>query len=76
MTTQDQTGRDDDLSDLSIVDLDTFLSSLGSLSDSEDVISLEAHMDLSSLMTEAVDGRTIVDSLATKIWEQLKYRFL
>jgi hypothetical protein len=65
-----------DLSDLSIVSLNTFLESLGSLSDSEDVISLEARVDLSSLMTKEVDERTIADSLATKIWKQLKYRFV
>jgi hypothetical protein len=66
-----------DLSDLSIVDLNTFLESLGSLSDSEDVISLEAYVDLSSLKTKAENERIcIADSLAGKIWEQLKYRFV
>ena len=56
-----------DLSDLSIVDLNVFLESLGSLSDSEDVISLEAHVDLSSLKTKALSERSIADSLAEKI---------
>jgi hypothetical protein len=62
--------------DLSIVDLNTFLESLGSFSDSEDVISLEACVDLSFLKTKADDERIIADSLAGKIWEQLKYRFV
>jgi hypothetical protein len=65
-----------DLSDLSIVDLNIFLESLGSLSDSEDVISLEACVDLSSLKTKAESERSIADSLAEKIWKQLKYRFV
>jgi hypothetical protein len=65
-----------DLSDLSIVDLHVFLESLGSLSDSEDVISLEACVDLSSLKTKAESERSIADSLAEKIWKQLKYRFV
>ena len=65
-----------DPSDLSIVDLNTFLESLGSFSDLEDVISLEACVDLSSLKTKADDERIIADSLAGKIWEQLKYRFV
>lgn len=64
-----------DLSDLSIVDLNVFLESLGSLSDSEDVISL-ACVDLSSLKTKAESERSIADSLAEKIWKQLKYRFV
>jgi hypothetical protein len=67
---------DDNLSDLSTVDLDTFLHSLQGLSDSEDVISLDAHVDLSSLMTMDSSSRMISDSFAKKIWEQLKYRFV
>ena len=69
-------GNNDNLSDLSVVDLDTFLDSLGALSDLEDVISLDAYVDLSSLTTAAASGRSVSDSFAKKIWEQLKYRFV
>jgi hypothetical protein len=55
------------------VALDTFLENLGSLSDSEDVITLEARVDLSSLMDKDLDEMTIADSLAAKIWNKLKY---
>jgi len=68
-----ETQNDDNISDLSIVDLDTFLHSLQALSDTEDVISLDAHVDLSSLITMDSSSKMISDSFAKKIWEQLKY---
>ena len=74
--TSAQTEGDDNLSDLSIVDLDTFLGSLGALSESENVVSLDAQVDLSSLMTTAMDSRTVSDSFAKEIWGQLKYQFV
>ena len=64
------------LLELRLRDLDTFLGSLGALSESEDVVSLDAQVDLSSLMTTAMGSRTVSDSFAKKIWGQLKYRFV
>ena len=75
-TPRAQTEGNDNLSDLSIVDLDTFLGSLGALSESENVVSLDAQVDLSSLMTTAMGSRTVSDSFAKEIWGQLKYRFV
>ncbi|KAG6822037.1 hypothetical protein H0H92_015578, partial [Tricholoma furcatifolium] len=74
---------DDDLSDLPVVDFDTFLSSLGSLADVEDVTSFDARVNVATLFSMALpehDGdeklRFVADLCAKKIWEEMKYRFM
>ncbi|KAG6848130.1 hypothetical protein H0H93_003112 [Arthromyces matolae] len=65
----------DDTSNLGIIDLNTFLASLEELANTEEIMSLEACVELSSLLTDA-EPRNAADQLAQKIWECLKYRFV
>ncbi|KAG6858847.1 hypothetical protein C0991_001850, partial [Blastosporella zonata] len=78
-------GDDDDktLPALPAVDLPDFLASVESFAASEDVISLDARVNVTSILREAsgfpdVDKKLwfVADSLAKKIWKLGKYRYM
>ncbi|KAG6819142.1 hypothetical protein H0H93_014943 [Arthromyces matolae] len=68
---------------LPAVDLPNFLASVESFAASEDVISLDARVNVTSILREASDFlnvdkklRFVADSLAEKVWKLGKYRYI
>ncbi|KAG6825491.1 hypothetical protein H0H92_003572 [Tricholoma furcatifolium] len=70
-----QEDEDVDATDLGVLDHDIFLRSLNDLAGSEDILSLEARINLSNLLATGTP-REAADAFAKQIWECLQYRFI